>query len=758
MVGATSSRRARSFHGRTCTSPGPRARPDVRRLRGEARLRPAAPVPPRPRQSRYGKCRARRAAGLRQQQHQVPDRRRHRRADPVGLRIGRGAPPDVLPVAEAGELHRLLRHHARRRPARLRAHAQAGGRDQGPPQRGRNHKRTHRRRLGRGPHLLRAAAARPANKGRPAGHAGCPGAQIPGRDHPAVHRRRPGRRHLPGHRRRAQARCTGKRDRRPGQQAAVRDGLRRRRVDQRGVRRAVQPASAQLLRPHDPARRAGLLRHHALLQRLPDLLLPLLRGGLGHRAAKGRVQESPRVDRRRHRHDQARRVHRPGGQAVADRGRDRAGRREDRLRPGVRARTRAGPARTPHHLPAHFARRAAGDQGGHGVRAGDLLPGDGRAVGGQDRGRGRGRPERGRHLDQVPGPGPLRHQPLLTPKMDRAIMLPKMDTAIPEAPEITIALEMYQKMTEIRQFEKRAHDLFLQNLVKGTTHLGTGQEAVAAGVSQAMNDDDYVFTTYRGHNHVLARGTPMTPVMAELLGRENGLMHGKGGSMHLLDVSHGILGAYAIIGAQLVIANGAAWSALYRGTKQVTVCFMGDGATNIGAFHEALNLAAVWRLPVIFICENNQYMEYTAIGTVTAVPRPAADRAASYGLDPVVVDGNDVEAVYEVAQAAIGRAREGGGPALIEAITYRHGGHSRADPGKYRPDEEVKAWLARDPLPAYRQVLIGRGVDEATLDAIDKNARDAVDRATEEAKAGAEPRLELAETNVWADGGHSWRN
>ena len=179
--------------------------------------------------------------------------------------------------------------------------------------------------------------------------------------------------------------------------------------------------------------------------------------------------------------------------------------------------------------------------------------------------------------------------------------------------------------------------------------------------------------------------------MAELLGRENGLMHGKGGSMHLLDTSRGILGAYAIIGAQLVIANGSAWSALYRGTKQVTVCFLGDGATNIGAFHEALNLAAVWQLPVIFICENNQYMEYTPIGSVTAVPRPAADRAASYGLDPVVVDGNDVEAVYEVAQAAIGRARDGGGPALIEALTYRHGGHSRADPGKYRPDAEVQA-------------------------------------------------------------------
>jgi acetoin:2,6-dichlorophenolindophenol oxidoreductase subunit alpha len=320
------------------------------------------------------------------------------------------------------------------------------------------------------------------------------------------------------------------------------------------------------------------------------------------------------------------------------------------------------------------------------------------------------------------------------------------------------ALALYRKMTEIRQFEKRAYDLFLQNLVRGTTHLGTGQEAIAAGVSQAMRDDDYMFVTYRGHNHVLARGTPMTAVMAELLGRENGLMHGKGGSMHLLDTSRGILGAYAIIGAQLVIANGSAWSAKYRGTGQVTVCFLGDGATNIGAFHEALNLAAVWQLPVVFICENNQYMEYTPIGAVTAVKRPAADRAPAYGLAGIEVDGNDVEAVYQVAGNAIQNARDGGGPALLEALTYRHGGHSRADPAKYRPAGEVQEWLGRDPLPRYRAVLTSRGIDAAVLDGIDAKARADVDRATEEAKAGPEPRLELAETNVWADGGHAWRN
>jgi pyruvate dehydrogenase E1 component alpha subunit len=320
------------------------------------------------------------------------------------------------------------------------------------------------------------------------------------------------------------------------------------------------------------------------------------------------------------------------------------------------------------------------------------------------------------------------------------------------------ALGLYRTMTRIRQFEKRAHDLFLQNLVKGTTHLGTGQEAIAAGVAGAMRPDDYTFVTYRGHNHVLARGTEMTPVMAELLGRRNGLMHGKGGSMHLLDVSKGVLGSYAIIGAQLVIANGSAWSAKYQRTGQVTVCFFGDGATNIGAFHEALNLAVVWGLPVVFICENNQYMEYTAIGSVTAVKRPAADRAPAYGLASLEVDGNDVEAVYAMAGRAIEQAREGGGPSLIEALTYRHGGHSRADPGKYRPDDEVREWLGRDPIPRYRAVLTSRGVAEAVLDQIDADAKQAVDTATSEAKAGQEPPVELAYTNVWSDGGWSWRN
>jgi pyruvate dehydrogenase E1 component alpha subunit len=228
--------------------------------------------------------------------------------------------------------------------------------------------------------------------------------------------------------------------------------------------------------------------------------------------------------------------------------------------------------------------------------------------------------------------------------------------------------------------------------------------------------------------------------------------------MHLTSVDHGVLGSYAIVGAHLPIALGAAWSAQYRGSGQVAVCFFGDGTTNIGAFHEALNMAAVWKAPVVFVCENNQYMEYTPIGAVTAVPRPAADRASAYGLDPVVVDGNDVEAVHAVAVAALERARDGEGPSLIEAVTYRHGGHSRADPGKYRPDDEVASWKARDPIPAYRARLEAAGVDAAELDAIDEAARTKVAAAEEEARAAPEPTADVLETQVWADGTSRWRN
>jgi TPP-dependent pyruvate/acetoin dehydrogenase alpha subunit len=321
-----------------------------------------------------------------------------------------------------------------------------------------------------------------------------------------------------------------------------------------------------------------------------------------------------------------------------------------------------------------------------------------------------------------------------------------------------LAAQLYTLMLRLRRFEKRAYDLFLQNLVKGTSHLSLGQEAIAAAFGVAMRPGDWTFATYRGHAHTLARGVGMVPVLAELLGRGNGLNAGKGGSMHLTSVQHGMMGSYAIVGAHLTIANGAAWSAKVRGTDQVAVCFFGDGTTNIGAFHEALNLAALWRLPVVFVCENNLWMEYTPIGSVTAVPRPAADRATAYGLAPEVVDGNDVTAVYERAGVAIERARAGEGPTLIEALTYRHGGHSRADPAQYRDKAEVTPWLARDPVTTYRDHLLSTGVPEPELKEIEEAVNREVDEATEAAKAGPVPDAGLVERDVWADGGSAWRN
>src|SRR5919107_1619722 len=242
-------------------------------------------------------------------------------------------------------------------------------------------------------------------------------------------------------------------------------------------------------------------------------------------------------------------------------------------------------------------------------------------------------------------------------------------SAKPVAPDRATRLELYRIMVECRTFEVRAQELFFEGLVRGTTHLGIGQEAVAAGFGAAMRDDDYSFATYRGHNHALARGTPMGPIYAELFGRATGLMGGKGGSMHITSAEHHMMGSYAIVGAHLPIALGAAWSAQYRKSGQVSVCFFGDGTTNIGAFHEALNMSVVWKLPVIFVCENNLYMEYTPIHTVTAVEHPGADRACAYGLEKIVIDGNDADEVYTTATKYINRARQGGGPALIEAMT-----------------------------------------------------------------------------------------
>jgi acetoin:2,6-dichlorophenolindophenol oxidoreductase subunit alpha len=319
-------------------------------------------------------------------------------------------------------------------------------------------------------------------------------------------------------------------------------------------------------------------------------------------------------------------------------------------------------------------------------------------------------------------------------------------------------LELYRVQVTIREAEQRAFDLFLQNLVKGTSHLSLGQEAVAAGFAVAMKPGDLSFCTYRGHAHTLARGTPVEKVLGELMGRDNGLMRGKGGSMHLTSEEHGVMGSYAIIGAHLPIACGAAWRAQYKGDKDVSVCFFGDGTTNIGAFHEALNFAAIWKLPVVFVCENNLYMEYTPIADVTAVEHPAADRASAYGLERIIVDGQDADAVYRVAQTAFAKARAGDGPSLIECMTYRYSGHSRADPAKYRPEGELEKWKERDPIKIYRERLKAFGIGEDAVTKVDTEVMRVVDDATEACKAAPPPAADLLTTDVYADGGWAWRN
>ena len=321
-----------------------------------------------------------------------------------------------------------------------------------------------------------------------------------------------------------------------------------------------------------------------------------------------------------------------------------------------------------------------------------------------------------------------------------------------------LALRIFRLLVEIREAEQRAYDLFLQNLVKGTSHLSLGQEAVAAGCAAAMRPGDLSFCTYRGHAHTLARGVPVEKVLGELMGRDNGLMRGKGGSMHLTSVEHGVMGSYAIIGAHLPIACGAAWRAQYKGQSDISVCFFGDGTTNIGAFHEALNFAAIWKLPVVFVCENNLYMEYTPIADMTAVKDPAAGRASAYGLEPIIVDGQDADAVYRVAKKAFDKARSGGGPSLLECLTYRYSGHSRADPAKYRPEGELERWKQRDPIKIYRARLLDSGVAESVIAQIETDVKQKLDKATEACKAAGPPADDLIWTDVYADGGWAWRN
>jgi TPP-dependent pyruvate/acetoin dehydrogenase alpha subunit len=265
-------------------------------------------------------------------------------------------------------------------------------------------------------------------------------------------------------------------------------------------------------------------------------------------------------------------------------------------------------------------------------------------------------------------------------------------------------LQLYARMLRIRYFEDAVHALFLANEVEGTTHLYQGQEAVAVGVADVLQQGDTVAATYRGHGAALALGTDPTRLMAEMLGRAGGTNGGRGGSMNVIDLERGLIGCFGIVGGSIAAATGAALAAQLKGDGTVAVAFFGDGATNQAYFHECLNWASIRRLPVVYACENNLYGEWTAMGRVTA-GEGIAERAAAYGMPGGKVFGNDVLVVREAAAEAVRRARAGEGPTLLELQTYRHKGHSKVDPGKYRPQEEVEAWLARDPLTAAEEQL-----------------------------------------------------
>ena len=310
-------------------------------------------------------------------------------------------------------------------------------------------------------------------------------------------------------------------------------------------------------------------------------------------------------------------------------------------------------------------------------------------------------------------------------------------------------VEMYRKMLEIRSFEERVFELYAQNLVPGTIHLYGGEEAVAVGVCSNLRKDDYITSTHRGHGHCIAKGAEPKRVMAEILGKQTGYCKGKGGSMHIADFSVGMLGATAVVGAGIPIAMGAGLSIKLRGTDQVVACFFGDGASNQGTFHEAINMAAVWKLPVIFVCENNLYAMGTRQSIVVLIGN-IADRAVAYGIPGIAVDGNDVLAVHEATREAVERARKGEGPTLIECKTYRHKGHSRIDPAKYRPKEEVEEWLRKDPIRRFKEKLLQKNVlMEAEIQQVKKEILTEIEEAVKFATESPYPAPEGALEDVY---------
>jgi TPP-dependent pyruvate/acetoin dehydrogenase alpha subunit len=309
--------------------------------------------------------------------------------------------------------------------------------------------------------------------------------------------------------------------------------------------------------------------------------------------------------------------------------------------------------------------------------------------------------------------------------------------------ELTVApdtvrpfLDSYGRMLLIRLFEQQMHQLFLKGEVHGTTHLAAGQEAIPVGVCQALRPDDYVAGTYRGHGHALAKGTEAEGMVAEMLGRATGTCGGRSGSMNVIDRAHGLVGCYGIVGGSIAAATGAALSAKRQG--RVAAAFFGDGATNQAYFFECLNFAKVLELPVVFACENNWYGEFTPMQKVTA-GTDIARRAEPFDIPAQVVDGNDLFAVVDAAREAVDRARAGGGPTLLECQTYRHYGHSKSDPAKYRPPGELERWKERDPLDVARRRLLEAGVTEEEIEAVEEATQRELDEAVDAALAAPYP-------------------
>lgn len=306
-------------------------------------------------------------------------------------------------------------------------------------------------------------------------------------------------------------------------------------------------------------------------------------------------------------------------------------------------------------------------------------------------------------------------------------------------------------MKRIRKFETKAAELFAEGRIPGFVHLYIGEEAVATGVCANLKDSDYITSTHRGHGHIIAKGGDLKYMFAELFGRETGYCKGKGGSMHIADADRGILGANGIVGAGHNIAVGAGLSAKYRDTDQVCVCFFGDGSTNQGTFHEALNMASIWKLPVIFVCENNLYGISMHQSRHQAI-QDVADRAVAYNMPGVVVDGNDVLAVYEAAKEAVDRARNGQGPTLIECKTYRHRGHFEGDPTVYRDEDEVKEWLQKDPIPRLVEFMLDNNVvTEEEIKKIDEEIAAEIEEAIKFAEESPFPPVEAAVEDIYTD-------